>query len=463
MRIHLSGRAWLTVACILCASSLQAEGQPKLIAGIDPKPTDAPPPLEVRRSIQIERTDAPPRLDGKLNDACWRNAPLTGDLRVKAGGKYPSAFPKKTTVRIAYDDTNLYLAFEAFDPDIKNILAKYTARDDRYWLDDDIEFMLDANYGRRSFHQFLFNSAGGRGDYRCRRERGRTTADSKYSPEWQLKTRVYEDRWVAELAMPYRILGLPGVPPDGARWGFNFCRIENPGGILGNWTRALDHRDPRLFGDLKFGRAPYELGSVDLGARARGVNRLRATVRNNTGAPKSLGVSAMVAVDGRTVGRSSATAVTPAGEARALYLNCELPETTAKAVVAVEMFDPEWHRIIATRDYQLTTQPILSARMDSVEYFQADRVARVHVEIHTGDVTAATGSLRVALFAKGQKAALAAGRVSPVPAGGNVLRLNVGGLKAGAYEARITVADADRRTLAEKRLEFSRSKSLLDF
>jgi len=459
----MGASTWLRAfvfAGLLCASRIWGADGAGLVLGVDPKPDAGPPPLETRRSLRLERAATAPRLDGKLDDACWTKAAVTGDLRVKVGGKFQRPFPKKTVLRAAFDERTLYLAFESFDPDVANLLAKYTARDDKYWLDDDVEVMIDANYDRQTFHQFLFNAAGGKGDYACRVDGARIRTDGGYNPEWQLATRTCEDRWVAELALPFRILGVDGVVP-GARWGFNFCRIENPGGILGNWTRAANHRVPELFGDLVFGRAPYALGEADLGAQAQGTNLLRATVANNTDGARPLAVALTVAVGDAPLARASCSRIIPAGGSETLFLAYELPLDATPAALSLEMLDPQWRRVIARRSYVVTPPPLLAARMDSVEYFESDKVARCHVDIHVGDVTAATGKLVVSLM-RGRQV-LSEDEVAPIPAGANALRVDIASLREGAYELALTVAGAGGRALASQRMTFAKTKSLMDF
>lgn len=448
----------LSACCLLCcAPGSCAAG---LVLGLDRKPVAGPPSMATRRSLQLEKVDTAPRIDGSLDDSCWTRAAVTGDLRVKPGSKFQRPFPKQTTLRAAFDDRTLYLAFESFDPDIENLLATYTARDDKYWLDDDVEVMIDANCDRQTFHQFLFNAAGGKGDYAGRADGARIRVDASYNPEWQLVAQTGADRWVAELALPFRILGVD-APVPGTRWGFNFCRIENPGGILGNWTRAPNHRAPALFGDLVFGRSAYELGDVGLGAQDQGTNQLRASVVNHTDAVHPLVVTLTVAAADAPPMHSAAGRAVPAGETGTLSLDYELPFATTPVALNLELLDPQRHRVIARRNYVVTPRPLLSARMDSIEYFAKDKAACSHLEVHVGDLTAATGKLLVALL-QGQKV-LSQDVVTPIPVGTSVLRVDIAGLSQGAYDLCLTVQNAAGRALGSQRMTFAKTRSLMDF
>jgi len=432
----------------------------RLVVAVEPRPEKAPTSLPERRILQLKHTPAPPLIDGALREACWADATVTGNLSVKAGGKFEQPFPKKTTLRAIYDDTTLYLGIECFDPDIANILRTYTKRDDKYWLDDDVEFMLDANCDRRTFHQFLLNAAGGRGDYKAWLEGTRVLADPAYNPDWQLATRVTDDRWTAEIALPFKSLGIERVVP-GMRWGFNFCRIENPGGILGNWTQTADHRDPRLFGDLVFGHAPYTLGETNPGRRERGTNLFRARVANHTDTAHVLTTALTVSANGDPVGHATCRRSVPAGAAEVFWLPYDLPGRATAFDLRLDLRGPGTEDILAQRTYRVEPPPPLTARMDAVEYFETDKLAKAHVRIAAGDVTLTTGALRVALFRGSTQ--LAADSLSPVHAGASLLHLDTARLKAGEYAVIITLVDADGMALASTRLTFSKSRSLMDF
>ena len=53
--------------------------------------------------LQAERTTSPPRIDGRLDDAVWRQAPAAADFlqREPVEGAPPS---ERTEVRVLFDD-----------------------------------------------------------------------------------------------------------------------------------------------------------------------------------------------------------------------------------------------------------------------------------------------------------------------------------------------------------------------
>src|SRR5687768_2164431 len=73
--------------------------------------SSAPESLYVKKDapVRIPRFEAPPVIDGKLDDAVWRSAAVFGDfLQISPGDNVKPTHP--TEVRIGYDSKNLYIS-----------------------------------------------------------------------------------------------------------------------------------------------------------------------------------------------------------------------------------------------------------------------------------------------------------------------------------------------------------------
>ncbi|MBT4819190.1 MAG: hypothetical protein HON70_26010, partial [Lentisphaerae bacterium] len=108
-------------------------------------------------SVCVGRTVTPPVVDGSLADACWtRTLAITPFVLQRQ-----SAFAREqTTVRMTYDDTNLYVAFRCeqrcLNP-VNNQLGAYKAEarehdSDRIFKDDCVLVLLDTNSDGDSFY-----------------------------------------------------------------------------------------------------------------------------------------------------------------------------------------------------------------------------------------------------------------------------------------------------------------------
>ena len=84
----------------------------------------------VRKNIVITKTSSSPKIDGILDDAEWRNAPVATSFieRQPNNGKL-QADSIRTEVRILYDDTGIYFGAQMYDPTPHKIAKELTERD----------------------------------------------------------------------------------------------------------------------------------------------------------------------------------------------------------------------------------------------------------------------------------------------------------------------------------------------
>src|SRR5438105_418131 len=122
-----------------------------------PQGHPADPPLPPT-SVTATRAAEPPVIDGRDDDAVWREArPVTGfeEWRPSEGG--PPKLP--TEAKIAYDAGNLYVFVRAFDPHPDSIIT-VLARRDYFTPSDMIWLFLDSYHDRRTGYEFGVNPSG---------------------------------------------------------------------------------------------------------------------------------------------------------------------------------------------------------------------------------------------------------------------------------------------------------------
>ncbi len=109
------------------------DGQRRIRAGrIAVKGTPIPLPL-----YEVAKTDIPPKLDGVLNE--WNGVTPIDVFTVSRGN---AASRWRTTVRVTYDDSNLYLAWDVQDPDIRATLREH---DQPIYREEAVEIFVDAH------------------------------------------------------------------------------------------------------------------------------------------------------------------------------------------------------------------------------------------------------------------------------------------------------------------------------
>ncbi|HKQ69598.1 MAG TPA: carbohydrate-binding family 9-like protein, partial [Polyangiaceae bacterium] len=114
----------------------------RLKTGLDNKPAAAPhteiPTLPVNKLAKSEKVN----IDGKLDDNAWKAAASTGPFVDVGTGNPNSSFPVNGSVKVLWDDTNMYLGFTVEDPDVIGGFPK-DAKDPHLWTKDTVEIMLD--------------------------------------------------------------------------------------------------------------------------------------------------------------------------------------------------------------------------------------------------------------------------------------------------------------------------------
>ena len=191
-------------------------------------------------------TDAPPALDGALDDACWQSATVLGSFVKLDASQLASPGPE---ARVCWDAANLYVGVRCEEPNMKALKTQMTARDDAVWRDDCVELFLDTNLDRTSYYHFAINALG--------------TVMDEARPgtiEWNANVRAAgargEDAWTVEVAIPLADLG--GAQP-GDRWGLNIGRERQAGGSneLSAWSPTYGQfLVPERFGELLLSDRP---------------------------------------------------------------------------------------------------------------------------------------------------------------------------------------------------------------
>ena len=197
-------------------------------------------------------TKTPPTIDGRVDDACWRQATWAGLFSV-FGGEVPTAYP--TAFAVCYSASHFYLAARCTEPQVDKLLVRFRGHDQAVWEDDAIEIFLGPLHDRNTYYQFCVNAAGARFE--------RSGAAMGWNAEWVAAGHVGKTCWTVEMALPWRELGIP--PAREGQWmDLNVCRDRQDGPRRGSpkkreWSAWAPMRDsfhrPELFGHLYLGDA----------------------------------------------------------------------------------------------------------------------------------------------------------------------------------------------------------------
>ncbi len=151
-------------------------------------------------------TDRPPVMDGQLMDACWQKA-STVSAFWQTDRNEP--FPFRTTAYLCYDSHQLYVAFDCSDPEPALIRSQQTKRGGSLEYDDYVGIVIDSagqqSTIEREYFEFFVNPIGTQYEYLP----GGAAFKAGWRGRWQAAARVTPAGWVAEIAIPFRMLRLP--------------------------------------------------------------------------------------------------------------------------------------------------------------------------------------------------------------------------------------------------------------
>lgn len=210
-------------------------------------------------SIPLVNSVPPPVLDGKLDDAFWRECPgFTGFTTYRTG----MLAPEQPLFRVGYTDRGLYLAARVPMP--KNVApnAVIAKHDGAIYDEDAIEFRLMPGDDR--IYSFIGSVAGTRFD--CLNHAGTIGDDMTYNPDWQLATQNNGSDWTAEAFVPWSALDLSAMPKTGTQWKGNLF-VDRAGAIaqaMSQTPSLSGFGDPDGFARWVFTGSGHALGVESL-------------------------------------------------------------------------------------------------------------------------------------------------------------------------------------------------------
>jgi hypothetical protein len=170
-----------------------------------------------RKKITAIKLDKAPKIDGNLDDETWKNIPICKDfieLRPNNGKAEDADF--KSEVKIAYDDTGIYVSAMLYDKEPSKISKQLTERDN---IDNDDFFVLfinGYNDNQQSLELFV-TAAGVQADSKITKENGE---DFSWNGIWYSAAKIVENGWTVEMKIPFSELRFPKSAVQ--NWGINF-------------------------------------------------------------------------------------------------------------------------------------------------------------------------------------------------------------------------------------------------
>jgi hypothetical protein len=197
---------------------------------------DAVIPFEkaYKRTYPISKTlQAPPLMDGRLDDSFWTEQGEWTDpfVQVTPYERVPS--PSPTRAKLLYDDRYIYVAVYCKDIRPEQIIRFIGNRDDNN-TGDLISIAFDTYHDYRAAPEFNINTGGNKTDLVVT---DRLEVNRSWNAVWEGRTHVdiRDSSWTAELRIPFSQLRYNRESTDGL-WGLHIRRIIRRNNEVQNWS-----------------------------------------------------------------------------------------------------------------------------------------------------------------------------------------------------------------------------------
>lgn len=188
-----------------------------------------------KRVYNITKIDtlSPPTIDGKLNDAIWKECGEWSDKFVQVMPYERQPTPLETRVKIFYDNKNIYVGVWCYDDEPDKINRFIGNRDDNS-LGDLISVAFDTYHDYRAAPEFNINVGGNKTDLVVT---DKLSVNLSWNAVWEGRTNVdlADSCWTAELKIPFSQLRYNGDSGDGI-WGLHVRRIIRRKNEVQNWS-----------------------------------------------------------------------------------------------------------------------------------------------------------------------------------------------------------------------------------
>jgi len=221
---------------------------------------------------EVRRCSMPPKIDGILDDVCWKDLPVVANFRT---GLYSFGKPdiehrlakRQTRARICYDEKNLYIGIDLQEPHPERVIATVTTHDGPIWNDDCVEIFVEPGCIRKRYYLFSTNFLNTRRDAYWEYRYDNFIVEDKWgvNTQWYSRCSKGKDAWYIEVVIPFTDMDVTHVPRPGSLWSFQIVRLcrtllEGRSSNLydsrtfeySSWTPGGNFKEPDKFGFLCF-------------------------------------------------------------------------------------------------------------------------------------------------------------------------------------------------------------------
>lgn len=402
--------------------------------------------------VKIRKTAVAPLIDGKLDDACWKDASKLNFVMLGTGGE-----PKgKTEGGLAYDDDFLYVGFKCYEPDMKQITA--TADSTDIFANDDIEFFLNINKEKNIYYQFAVNPLGTKSALLF----NRLSADGRderkdWHGYWQAKTQLDKDYWTVEMAVPFASLNIePDIEPI---WRINLNRSRVTPPENSSWApmEGTFHA-PDKFGlleglEIDFSKYRSVKLDIDWGKIQIGDNPVKVILQNMKDEPLSLKTESEITGPEGVVLKNVAVkklASKETGELEAEYII----KKEGQHALRFDVKDGETGLLLKCAGTCIVVPSPLEISLRHTNYF-LDEKPSVNITVNLKESALNKFNLTIEWKEKDGVVPLSTEKIKPITNNKTEVALKTIAQRTGDYLVTVKLLDSNGKTLSSSAKEFS--------
>ncbi len=180
----------------------------------------------VPKAYETVRLTGVVKIDGILNDEGWKNVPVA-DGFIQLEPTEGASTAQRTEVRLAYDNTAIYVSAMMYDSSPDSILHELGLRDESDMLNADyFKAAFDTYNNRQDGYVFQVSASGVQSDLK--------QSDPTYDGVWQSAVHLGTDGWSLEMKIPYSALRFP--KKEEQIWAVQFARFMRRNREYDQWT-----------------------------------------------------------------------------------------------------------------------------------------------------------------------------------------------------------------------------------
>ena len=179
--------------------------------------------------LHIKKASGPIIIDGLGNDLAWQDAEEANDFFMVLPMDNGKA-NEPTTIKMTYDDTNLYLLATFYNATESNYFVESLRRDFSFGKNDNFLLFLDPFNNQTTGFSFGSNAYGAQWDGTMY---DGSKIDLNWDSKWISKVTRDDEKWIFEMAVPFKSIRYE----EGVKeWGINFSRLDLKSSEKSSWT-----------------------------------------------------------------------------------------------------------------------------------------------------------------------------------------------------------------------------------